>query len=106
MTLGRLMAALPLWRRNAVVRLVLTLALVGIAYGLRAGSDDVLPAGYPFLTFFPAVIISSFVFGWREGLLAGVLGGLWRAFSMSTRRSACRWLAAPAWRWGSTPLSY
>ena len=36
----------------------------------------VLPAGFPFLTFFPAVIICGFVFGLRQGVLVAILSGL------------------------------
>lgn len=31
--------------------------------------------GFPFLTFFPAIIITSFICGWRAGAVAAVFGG-------------------------------
>ena len=47
-----------------------------IALAIRAWFDPVLPAGFPFLTFFPAVIICGFVFGLRQGLLVAALSGI------------------------------
>ena len=37
---------------------------------------DFLPNGYPFITFFPAVIITAFLFGLRPGIFAAVFSGL------------------------------
>lgn len=55
---------------------VASLIIFAIALAIRAWFDSVLPAGFPFLTFFPAVIICGFVFGLRQGLLVAVLSGL------------------------------
>ncbi|WP_318530233.1 sensor histidine kinase [Rhizobium sp. TRM95796] len=51
------------------------LALVSfvLALVLRMASDDYLPPGFPFLTFFPAVILSSVFGGARAGILCAVL---------------------------------
>jgi signal transduction histidine kinase/ActR/RegA family two-component response regulator len=32
--------------------------------------------GFPFITFFVAIVLTAFIFGWRAGALAGVLGGV------------------------------
>lgn len=48
-------------------------ALSVLALWLRWVLDGAFPPGYPFLTFFPAVILSSFLFGPRPGILAAVL---------------------------------
>jgi signal transduction histidine kinase/CheY-like chemotaxis protein len=32
--------------------------------------------GFPFITFFAAIVVTAFVFGWRAGALCGVLGGI------------------------------
>lgn len=48
--------------------------LVGLA--ARELAEPMLPTGYPFLSFFPAVILSAFLFGIRPGIYAGILGGL------------------------------
>lgn len=52
------------------------LAIVGLAWLLRAVADPLLPPGFPYVTFFPAVIITSFLFGVRLGMAAAVLCGL------------------------------
>ncbi|MGC4409807.1 DUF4118 domain-containing protein [Rhizobium rosettiformans] len=55
---------------------VASLIVFAIALAVRAWFDPVLPAGFPFLTFFPAVIICGFVVGLRQGILVAVLSGL------------------------------
>lgn len=56
--------------------------LVAQATVLRYALNPVLPPGYPFLTFFPAVVLTSFLAGWRPGAFAAVASGLisWWAF--------------------------
>ena len=44
--------------------------------GIRLGVGDALPSGFPYITFFPAVIITAFLFGIGPGVLAAVLCGL------------------------------
>lgn len=51
------------------------LAIVAAAWLLRVLSDHLLPPGFPYVTFFPAVIVTSFLFGTRLGSLAAVLCG-------------------------------
>jgi two-component sensor histidine kinase len=52
-------------------------ALLSVAAGLARGVlDPWFPPGFPFLTFFPAVIVSAFVLGRGPGILAAVLCGL------------------------------
>lgn len=53
-----------------------TIAIAVIATGLRFWIDPYLPPGFPYLTFFPAVILTGFVFGMRAALLSVVLCGL------------------------------
>lgn len=55
---------------------VASLIVFAVALAVRAWFDPVLPAGFPFLTFFPAVIICGFVFGLRQGLMVAALSGL------------------------------
>ncbi|MGE7417880.1 sensor histidine kinase [Methylobacterium tarhaniae] len=55
------------------------LAAIGataIALGLRLAVDNVLPPGFPYLTFFPAVILTTFFCGLRPGITCAVLSGL------------------------------
>ena len=45
------------------------------AFGLRLVAQGFLPIGYPFVSFFPAVIVATFLFGVRPGIFAGILCG-------------------------------
>jgi two-component sensor histidine kinase len=54
------------------------LALVAFAAGLtlRFQTDPFLPPGFPYITFFPAVIITAFIAGLGPSTLCAVLSGL------------------------------
>jgi two-component sensor histidine kinase len=67
---------LPLARTRPVLGLVTTCAIVCAAWLLRMITDPLLPSGFPYVTFFPAVIIISFVFGVRLGAVAAIGCGL------------------------------
>lgn len=81
-SLGRFVESLPLVPERPLVRYATTLALCLFALWLRWELDAAFPPGYPFLTFFPAVILSSFLFGPSPGILAALLCGLfaWYVF--------------------------
>ena len=49
-------------------------AIVAVAFLIRWMFDTLLPPGFPFLTFFPAVIITAFAFGLWPSAIAGALG--------------------------------
>lgn len=66
----------PLFGHTPIFGLACTLAIVEMAWLLRIATDTLLPSGYPYITFFPAVIITSFLFGVRLGSLSAVLCGL------------------------------
>ncbi|GHD18050.1 sensor histidine kinase [Tianweitania populi] len=55
-----------------------TLSFVAFAVSLAARFlfDDMLPAGFPYLTFFPAVILTAFFAGLWPGIVCAVLCGL------------------------------
>jgi signal transduction histidine kinase len=53
-----------------------TVALALLARLLLAGQLS----GFPFLTFIPAILLTSFLCGWRAGFLAAVLGALARLY--------------------------
>ncbi len=55
---------------------LLAVGMFAGAWGLRAALDDVLPPGFPYLTFFPAVILTTYLCGLRPGITCAVLGGL------------------------------
>lgn len=62
--------------KDKVVTYGASLAVFLVALLLRAWLDPLMPAGFPFLTFFPAVVICGFVFGVRQGILVAILSGL------------------------------
>lgn len=59
-----------------MVALPVASALVLAALGSRFLIQPHLPPGYPFITFFPAVVLTSYLCGWRIGTLAAVASGL------------------------------
>ncbi|HAF40200.1 MAG TPA: DUF4118 domain-containing protein [Sphingobium sp.] len=72
----RFVERLPLVLDRPVYAYGLTLIFCGAAMLLRMAAEPLLPQGYPFVTFFPAVILSSFLFGVRPGIFAALLCGL------------------------------
>lgn len=63
-------------RFGPVTRLAGTLAIFAAAWIARVLVDPLLPPGFPYVTFFPAVILTGFLFGLRAGLLSAMLCGL------------------------------
>lgn len=58
------------------MRYAATLALCLVALWLRWILDDAFPPGYPFVSFFPAVIVTAFLFGPRPGIVAAAICGV------------------------------
>jgi len=52
-----------------------TIGIFVAAWAARALLDPMLPPGFPFLTFFPAVVLTAFLFGLRAGILSAILCG-------------------------------
>lgn len=75
MRLG-LLQRLPLAQDRAWLRYGFAFVSSGAALALRWGLDSVLPPGFPYLTFFPAVIVTAFFFGLGPGMFAAVVCGL------------------------------
>ena len=73
---GRWLEQLPLAGDRPWLGVAAMLAMVVAAIALRFLVDPMLPPGFPYLTFFPVVILSSFLFGARIGAGAAVLCGL------------------------------
>ena len=71
--LTRWIEGLPSDRIGSGGRLAGTLAIVALAWGARFLLNSALPPGFPYLTFFPAVVFTAFVFGVRMGTLSAVL---------------------------------
>jgi signal transduction histidine kinase/ActR/RegA family two-component response regulator len=61
-------------RENRTTSYVFGLATIALALLARFMLANQL-VGFPFLTFFPAIIVTSFVCGWRAGAVAAVFGG-------------------------------
>lgn len=53
----------------------MALAIVALARVARILLDDSLPPGFPYLTFFPAVVLPAFLFGVRLASLSALLCG-------------------------------
>ncbi|MBA4091758.1 MAG: histidine kinase [Sphingobium sp.] len=78
----RFVERLPLVLDRPVYAYILTIIFSVAALMLRYAAEPLLPVGYPFVTFFPAVILSSFLFGVRPGIFAAILCGIlsWYVF--------------------------
>lgn len=72
----RFVERLPLILPRPSYAYLCSIGLSGLAFLLREAAAPLLPSGYPFLTFFPAVILSSFLFGVRPGIFTAVLCGV------------------------------
>lgn len=70
------MERLPLLRERRVLAYALTSQFVALGWAVRWTLDAAFPPGFPYLTFFPAVILSSFLFGRGPGIFAAVICGL------------------------------
>lgn len=49
---------------------------LGVAFAVRFGLADWFPPGFPYLTFFPAVVLVAFYAGVRPAILTATLSGL------------------------------
>jgi len=65
-----------LFQQNSVFAYGLAILSATLAFYVRWVLDGVLPAGFPYLTFFPAVILTAFLAGLWPGILCAVLSGL------------------------------
>ncbi|RFC64289.1 DUF4118 domain-containing protein [Fulvimarina endophytica] len=72
-------------RASAPLRWGLAAGAFAVALATRFAVDHLLPAGFPYLTFFPAVILTTFFAGTRPGLACAAACGL----------SAWFWFIAP-----------
>jgi two-component sensor histidine kinase len=80
-------------RRNPWLAQGFGLGAFGIALFLRFSLQNELPPGFPYLTFFPAVILTTFLAGTRPGLVCALLSGV----------AAWYWFIPP---FGSFAVSY
>ena len=59
-----------------LLAIFLALVVCGMAFWLRLAIDHVLPPGFPFLTFFPAIILTTFMLGMWPGIACALMGGI------------------------------
>lgn len=73
---GRWTERYPLARLGPLGDLGVASAATATGLGVRFLIDAHLPPGFPFLTFFPVVILVAFLLGTRAGVLTAILSGL------------------------------
>ncbi|MBP2275642.1 MULTISPECIES: sensor histidine kinase [Sphingomonas] len=71
-----LLERLPLLTDRPILAYVFAALSAVLAGLLRSALNPYFPPGFPFLTFFPAVIISAFLWGRGPGVLSAILCGL------------------------------
>jgi len=74
--LSRWRERLPIARERPLLAVAAMLGVVIVALALRFVADPGLPSGFPYVTFFPAVIVTSFLFGARIGSACAAICGL------------------------------
>ncbi len=55
-------------------RWVFSALVFGLAFAIRYGLEGTLPPGFPFLTFFPAIILCSYFLGTTSAITVAVMG--------------------------------
>ena len=75
-----LIERLPLLQEQPSARYASAVLLSLIGLAARFALDPAMPPGFPFVAFFPPVILSSFLFGRGPGIVAGVLCGLFALY--------------------------
>src|ERR1700761_4797958 len=84
-------------RENRSSSYVFGLALIALGVLARQMWAPQL-AGFPFLTFFPAIILTGFICGWRPALVAAIFGGFAaRYFFINEETLTLRMAAAAGW---------
>src|ERR1700760_4561001 len=84
-------------RDNRSTSYVFGIAAVVLALLARMALAPQL-AGFPFLTFFPAIVLTGFICGWRPALVAAIFGGFAaRYFFINEETLTLRMAAAAGW---------
>lgn len=74
--LQRVMACSAWLRERTWLAYTLSVAMFIASFYVRIHLMDVLPVGFPYLTFFPAVILTTFFCGTWPGVLCAVMSGV------------------------------
>eukprot|EP01037_Dinobryon_pediforme_P021951 gene21951-22957_t len=72
----RVLEQLPLLQERQALAYAMALVLSALAWWVRWQLDPAFPPGFPYLTFFPAVIVTAFLFGRGPGTLSAIVCGL------------------------------
>ena len=72
----RSLARIRLWRANPAIGYSIAVVAVLISIGLRFLIEPHVTAGLPFITFFPAIILTTFLGGLGPGIAVAVIAGL------------------------------
>lgn len=72
----------PLARGRPVLAYGTAIGISIVAWAIRLMVADILPPGYPYVAFFPAVIVTTFLFGVGPGSVVAVICGImaWYCF--------------------------
>ena len=68
--------AIETWRRSRWFGYVFGATAFMLALAIRLELEDELPPGFPSLTFFPAVILTTFLGGLWPGIVSAIAGGI------------------------------
>jgi len=63
-------------KSSPAARYALAVLIAGLSFLLRLGLDGVFPPGFPYVTFFPAVVVCAYFLGLRPAILCATLCGL------------------------------
>lgn len=77
-----LLSRLPAWRESPLQAYAFGLAAFVLAFAARTYINDLLPKGFPFITFLPVVVLTAFIAGLGPGILVTALSALtgWYVF--------------------------
>ncbi len=67
---------LPLLVHRPVLAALVAVGAAGFGLSVRLLASPWMPPGYPFLTFFPMVVGTTLLLGWKPGTLCAVVSGL------------------------------
>ena len=87
---SRLFGTAAALRQRPLLGYAIALLAFLAALGVRFAVNGVLPAGFPYLTFFPAVLLTAFFCGTRPGIVTALLSTI----------AAWYWFIAPAGSFG------
>jgi two-component system, sensor histidine kinase PdtaS len=63
-------------RRKPILTYAFAVSIFSVALLVRFAVDQILPPGFPYATFFPAIIITAFLCGTGPGIVVSVLSGV------------------------------